>query len=147
MVCHPLKNFGTDCYTNEYGVSAAISGTPTAQNVGSCNSFVGIDTDLDGQIDIDFTDPIRLLTHGAPSAHCTSTTDLDWNIYGGDEFSFEIYGAADSTDANDSDADGMDIQLDFVKPGVYPNPDQIWNVSFDQVALTSHCNTVYPCTD
>jgi hypothetical protein len=143
MICHPLKNFGSDCYTNEWGISVTGS-SETA--VGSCLNFPPQDTTKFYENTVNFIPPTRPLYTGRAPDSCTSMTDLNWEIPVGDHFSFEIYGAADSTAANDGDADGMDFFVDF-KDYSTSFPYNEWSELFHATECLADCTTIYPCTD
>ncbi len=105
MICKPLKNFGTDCYTYEYSVNSVDLGYVGYVDTcipwpvqDSCHTF-----------NLDFVDPTATLIHGFPvPPKCTSSSDLDWHIPCTDEFSFTLCGAD-----NGANCCGTDITLTF----------------------------------
>jgi hypothetical protein len=141
IICSPYKNFKSDCYQTEYGVS--IDNT-TPQNVDACNRFtVGQCTDQF----ICFEEPPT-----QPTGCGTSRTTDQWYIYPNDHFSFVICGAGDDDTRpgavchNGDDQLGFDIVLTWFDMGhnIFYNP---VHYSMSNYSKSNHCWVLSPCTD
>ena len=132
-VCHPMKNFGTDCFTSEYTLSV-LNASPQAQLPGVCNNFYAVPPEEEF---VTFIPP-----SSAPSG-CSDPNDANWFIPVGDHFSFVLCGADDGTTYSDDDpligdVAGVDITLTFewVSGGV----PHIFQQEYGNVSLTNKCD-------